>query len=135
MTISPQKFREVLLGLLFSHDFYLSEADELSELVSLELKITPRCAKTAYEKMQKILPLLDAIDSSIAKVSTSYEFERIGRVERNVLRLAVYEMLYEKELDTAIIIAEAKRLAKKFSTPESGMFCKAILDTIGKTNV
>jgi N utilization substance protein B len=133
MILSPQKFREVLLGLLFSRDFYTNDSDDIADLVVHELKITPRQAALAQEKVQKISQHLEEIDAAITKVSTSYDFERIGRVERNILRLAVYELVFEKKQDVAVIIAEAKRLAKKFSTPESALFCKAIVDTIGKS--
>ena len=48
------------------------------------------------------------IDAAISEVSTSYDFHRIQKVELNVMRLAFYELQYEKELDVAVVISEAK---------------------------
>lgn len=133
MNISPQKFRETVLMLLFSKDFHDADATDLVELVSAELKVSASVVKKAECKLNQIMQNLDQIDAVITKNSTSYDLNRIQRVERSILRLAVYELLYEKTLDKEIVIAEAKRLAKKFSTPEASLFCQAIVDGVCKT--
>lgn len=69
----------------------------------------------------------------ITEHSTSYEFERIPRIERNVLRLGVYEIMYDSDIPPKVAIAEAIRLTRKFATPESATFVNAILDSILKS--
>src|SRR5690606_29501809 len=59
-------------------------------------------------------------------------FERIPRVERNILRLAVFELLHDPSVPPTVAIAEAIRLTRKFATPEAATFINAVLDAIFK---
>jgi len=86
-------------------------------------------------KAAKILAELPEIDALIRNTSTSYRFERIQSIERNVLRLGIYEILYDDTIPPKVAIPEALRLSKKFGTPESAMFVNALLDTIYKTSI
>ncbi|WP_206831004.1 transcription antitermination factor NusB [Alicyclobacillus fructus] len=70
---------------------------------------------------------LGEIDALLAQHMERWSPERIGRVERNVLRLATYELLYEPELPIASAIDEAVRLAKTFATEQSGRFVNGVL--------
>ena len=72
----------------------------------------------------------------IAKTSHAYEFERIQTVERNILRLAVFEIFFDNgTVPPKVALAEAMRLARKFSTYESTSFINAILDAIYKDSL
>ncbi len=132
MKLSPQKFREMVLLFLFSKDFHDSDETELKRLVGEELKVATSEATTAKHKAEAIELHLLELDAQISAATISYEFHRIGRVEKNILRLALYEFLHDKTVSKEIIIAEAKRLAKKFSSPEAALFCQAVLDTLVK---
>ena len=68
----------------------------------------------------------------IRKTAVSYAFERIQSVERNVLRLGVFEMLYDSSIPPKVAISEAMRLSRKFSNPESSHFINALLDHLYK---
>ncbi|MBS0654509.1 MAG: transcription antitermination factor NusB [Verrucomicrobia bacterium] len=130
--LQPQKFRELVLQVLFSHDVHASDAQELCTLLSLELKVTKRHVKDALAKVEAIKNSLPEIDAVIHEYSTSYAIDRIQSVERAILRLALYELLFEKAVPHQIIISEAKRLAKKFATPDAAVFCQALLDGVYK---
>jgi N utilization substance protein B len=95
-------------------------------------QVTKKSLYQAQEVVSEIKKLQDAIDASITKYSKEYEFDRIPRVEKNVLRLGIYEMLYAKEVPPKVAISEALRLARKFATAESSQFINALLDTIYK---
>ncbi len=129
----PQKFRELVFLLLFSQDVHASDPESLFEVVASELKVSHKHIKAAWEKVEAIVASLSEIDAEISTVSTSYDFHRIQKVELAVLRLSCYEMLYEKKLVVPIIIAEAKRIAKKFATPDAAAFCQALLDAMAKS--
>lgn len=82
-------------------------------------------------------PLIDGmnthlaeIDDRIRRVAENYEFRRIAPVDRNILRLAIYEMLYRDDIPPVVSINEAIELAKKFGGPESGRFVNGILDRV-----
>ncbi len=75
---------------------------------------------------------LDEIDTRIRRFAENYEFGRIAGVDRNVLRLAIYEMLYRDDIPPVVSINEAIELAKKFGGAESGRFVNGILDRVRK---
>jgi N utilization substance protein B len=72
----------------------------------------------------------DAIDEHIKKHAKNWEFHRIAAVDRNIMRLAIYEMLFREDIPPIVSINEAVDIAKKFSTQDSGKFVNGILDKI-----
>lgn len=133
MAIPQKKFREVVFLLLYSYDLGPPDEKEQVKFIMDELEVTKQAVRKAHERMLEIVEKLPAIDVLITEKATSYEFERIQSVERNVLRLGVYELLFDETIPAKVALAEALRLAKKFGTPESASFVNAILDSIYKT--
>ena len=72
----------------------------------------------------------DAIDDHIKKHAKNWEFHRIAAVDRNIMRLAIYEMLFREDIPPIVSINEAVDIAKKFSTQDSGKFVNGILDKV-----
>jgi N utilization substance protein B len=72
----------------------------------------------------------DEIDKRIQQVAQNWELHRIAAVDRNILRLAIYEMLYREDIPPVVSINEAVDIAKKFSTQDSGKFVNGLLDKI-----
>jgi N utilization substance protein B len=129
MEFSPQKLREIVFQLLFSLDGSGSPEAELIPFLMQELAVSKKYVKTAYQKALLIWEQRDILDSIIQERTKEYALDRIKTVEKNVLRLAFYELLIEKELNKKIIISEAHRLARKFSTVEGAAFVNALLDS------
>jgi len=75
---------------------------------------------------------LPEIDERIRRYAENYNLNRISAVDRNVLRLAIYEMLYRDDIPPVVSINEAIELAKTFGGAESGRFVNGILDRIRK---
>ncbi|MCG3148067.1 MAG: Transcription antitermination protein NusB [Verrucomicrobiae bacterium] len=71
-----------------------------------------------------------AIDEKIRKYTEHWELPRIAAVDRNILRLAIFEMLFRDDIPPVVSINEAVDIAKKFSTQESGSFVNGILDRL-----
>jgi len=69
-------------------------------------------------------------DAIISKHAKNWELHRIAAVDRNILRLAIYEMLHRDDIPPVVSINEAVDIAKKFSTQDSGKFVNGILDKI-----
>ena len=131
MPLPIQKFREAVFQILYSHEF----ADEKEEIISFmmhELKTTKKAMQEAMTKVGLIQEKLSEIDPLIAATSSEYSFDRISRVEKTILRLALFELLFESKTPAKVAIAEAVRLCRKFGTPESSHFVNAILDAIYK---
>jgi N utilization substance protein B len=72
----------------------------------------------------------EAIDGRIKQSAKNWDLHRMAVVDRNVLRLAIYEMLFREDIPPVVSINEAVDIAKKFSTEESGGFVNGILDKI-----
>lgn len=72
----------------------------------------------------------DEIDGLIQKHAVNWDLHRMATVDRNVMRLAIHEMLHRDDIPPIVSINEAVDIAKKFSTPESGKFVNGILDKV-----
>jgi N utilization substance protein B len=72
------------------------------------------------------------IDEMISSSLKDWTFDRIPRVDRNILRIAVYELLFQKDVPTNVVISEAVNLAESLSTAESTAFINGTLGTISK---
>jgi len=72
----------------------------------------------------------DEADMVIKKHAINWELHRIAAVDRNILRLAIYEMLHREDIPPIVSINEAVDIAKKFSTQDSGKFVNGILDKV-----
>ena len=72
----------------------------------------------------------DEADAHITKHAHNWELRRIAAVDRNILRLAIYEMLHRDDIPPVVSINEAVDIAKKFSTRDSGKFVNGILDKV-----
>lgn len=128
MEFPPQKFREIVFQLLFSLEMSGEADSELIPLLMRELCVSKKQVKAAYERAQAVWDQRFFLDEMITKHSLEYSFDRIKIVEKSVLRLALYELFIEKELNRKIIISEAHRLARKFSTLGGASFVNALLD-------
>ena len=76
---------------------------------------------------------LEEIDDIIRRQAEHWRLERMPAVDRNILRLAVFEFLYETDVPQLVILDEAIELAKEFGTEQSGRFVNGVLDGILKT--
>lgn len=128
MSLPQEKYREVFYLLLFSHN--ACEIDDLIPLVMQTLKVSKRHVLSALLQVQDLDTHLSEIDPLIEKFATEYALERIQKAELTVLRLATYELLYKRQVPAKVVLAEAVRLAKKFSTPQASSFVNAVLDHI-----
>lgn len=133
MTLPVQKFREIVFQILYSSDMSGPDEESMVPFMMHELKVTRRVMMDAHIKMNLIIAKQEAIDELIRNSSQKYDFDRISRVERNILRLGLFEMLYDESIPEKVAIAEAVRLTRKFGTPESALFVNAILDAVYKS--
>ncbi len=130
MAISQKKFREIIFQMVYSRD--LNDHSDAKVLTSMldQFVVTRKVLHQASAKVEKIFAEVEAIDSLISNFSKDYDFKRISRVERNILRLGVFELKFEGEVPPKVVISEGVRLSRKFGTPEGGAFVNAILDAI-----
>ncbi len=90
----------------------------------------PNVREFAQPLIDGMVAHLPEIDERIARYCDNYEFRRISPVDRNVLRLAIFEMLYRDDIPPVVSINEAIELAKTFGGNDSGRFVNGILDRV-----
>jgi transcription antitermination protein NusB len=132
VAIPQQKFREIIFQLLFSYDMAEPHRQDMEALLMKELSVTRKTLRQAQEKVDRILSQVAIIDSQISSITDSYDFSRIQRVEKSILRLGVYELFMDDQIPKKVAITEAMRLARKFSTKEASSFVNAVLDALMK---
>lgn len=130
-----RKSREIALQFLFAHDFgeHLSTADAVQgELASFldSFTINQKALPYARELISGIVEKMQSLDTLLAGHSHNWRLERMSSVDRNILRMAVYEMLYVGDVPGQVAINEALEVAKRFSLPDSVAFINGILDAV-----
>lgn len=128
--ISPYKFREVVFQLLYSAHFSQCPLEDIMAMVMEKVAVTKKVVREAYAMQELITSREKEIDEMIKKHAQNYQINRIPKVEYNVLRLGIYELLYCPELPFKVTISEAIRLSRKFATKESANFINAVLDSV-----
>lgn len=83
-------------------------------------------------RVRGVLAHLDEIDEKLRVYTENWSLHRMGSVERNVLRLAFYELMYCEDVPSAVVLNEAIDLAKYFSNAEAGRFVNGVLDRLNK---
>ncbi len=125
--------REIALQILFQSEF----APQISITTFIEVyedSIDTETLKYASFLIEGVQQNKEKIDSSIQSVARNWKLERMATVDRNILRIAVFEMKFSSEnLKPHMAINEALEIAKKFSTEDSASFINGILDQVGKS--
>lgn len=124
------KLREITFQTLFAIDVGNCAEEDLIAFFMHELAVSKKNVTEAFTKAHAVWERVEELDEKISSHSREYAFDRIQRVEKNILRLALFELLIEQTEKPALLIGEALRLMRKFSTKEGGAFVNAILDGI-----
>lgn len=131
MSISIQKYRELVFQFLYSRAFGEGDFEMLIPLMMRQHAISRKSASEIAAEAGRIWIKAAEFDQRIEKHALDFSLEKIGRVERALILQAIFA-LDLGEVPFKVVISEAIRLSKKFSTPESGAFVNALLDAIYK---
>lgn len=140
--MSRRQAREIALQALFQMDLnrsYDTMSEEDQETIALDTALGECQPMTDHDRsyakalVRGTRENLVAIDQLITKSSREWKVERMAGVDRNITRIAVYEMKFsEDKLTPSIVINEAVELAKKFGTDDSGRYVNGILGEMVK---
>ena len=125
--------REFVLQILYQIDICnQSSADALENFwqSKLEEEIEEEVKQFSTELVKGVIDNLAAIDEKITQFATNWQLDRMAFVDRNILRLGVFELIFRPDIPPKVTINEAVELAKKFSGVEAGKFVNGILDKI-----
>lgn len=127
-----RKARETALQILYKTDISEGRAGEdLHELDSLVAGTEAR--RYCETLVSGIDAKRDEIDAVIERHSENWTVERMAVVDRNILRIAVYELMHSEDVPYKVAIDEAVELAKLYGTEESGAFINGIIDKVRKS--
>jgi transcription antitermination protein NusB len=129
---SRRRARELALQMLFQNDLAGTEPDELFHEFQ-EWHNAPEATREYAKRL--VLGAIQhrgELDSLIVRQADHWRIERMPAVDRNILRVALYEIRYETEIPPPVVIDEALEIAKRFSTPKSSQFINGILDGVLK---
>jgi len=154
--------REMALQMLYQHDMGGSSPEQIFQSFDRSIFLDPRSGENdgdgaarsrtkhgadgaerrrrevddafAYARtlVSGTLGHLDEVNGLIRQQADNWRLERMPAVDRNILRLAVYELLYEEDIPKLVVVDEAIELAKKFSTDQSSRFVNGLLDGLLK---
>lgn len=122
--------RELAVQFLYQHDLNPGDLEEsISKFWELQKPAKKRNSFTE-ELIHGIVSRVQAVDTKIKSYAQNWKFNRIAVVDRSILRLAIYELLFRDDIPPVVSINEALELAKKYSTEDSSRFINGILDRV-----
>lgn len=127
-----RKARESTLQILFQLEFNDPQPEKVLNLFWESRRTSKEIKDYSSWLVKGIISNKKKIDNIIQSVSEHWRISRMAVVDRNVLRIAVFELLFEENIASAVIINEAIEIAKKYSSMEAATFVNGILDAIRK---
>ncbi len=130
-----RRSRELALQMLFQMDMGTVKMKDMEENF-LPQASAPEMAKVMALKMVKnTWDRLPDIDQNLRSLAENWDLSRMAAVDRNILRLATYEILFDSEIPKSVAINEAIEIVKRYSTDESSKFVNGILDKLNKQKI
>ena len=129
---SQTQARVAVVNVLFAFECGNEEAFTKADLMYERLKLKNHSLNFAQNIVQAIQKELNTIDSLIVKKLKKWDMDRLGVLDKSILRMGTYE-LYYSDLDKAIVINEAVEIAKRLGNDDSPAFVNGILDDLAKS--
>ncbi|MBS3887152.1 MAG: transcription antitermination factor NusB [Dethiobacter sp.] len=130
--MSRRLAREIAFKVLFQEDVGKNGLEPVFTELLTESGLGRDHALFARQLAEGTLLHLAEIDNQLAKYLVNWEFGRLAAVDRSVLRLATYELLYCADIPAAVAINEALELSKLFNSDESAKFLNGVLDKLAR---
>ena len=128
-----RKAREYALQMLFQWDITHDSIDQVaSTFFQNQPEESQAVVDFANQLVTSTVEHVEQIDDFIRRHAEHWRLDRMATVDRNILRLAVQEFLYDKDTPKTVVINEAIEIARRFSAQESPQFINGVLDSIKK---
>lgn len=134
--MTRRKGREIALQVLYQIDITKGEPESALRAYKEHLNLEDEKAFSfGAELVKGVFHHLEFIDNLIRKYTPSWPLERLNLTDKNILRLAIYEIFFRPDIPPIVSINEAVELAKIYGTDESPSFVNGILDSIYKNEL
>ena len=127
-----RKSRELALQALYQGELAGQNGLLVFEEFCVHFQVNKKAISYAKKLLDGVQEKGDVINRLISKYAENWRLERMSVIDRNILRLAVYEVHYQDDVPTSVAINEAVEIAKRYSTDDSGPFINGILDSMAK---
>ncbi|HZK11579.1 MAG TPA: transcription antitermination factor NusB [Atribacterota bacterium] len=124
--------REISLKVLFQIDLVNTSVEETLKYTFENNKYSDKVKEFTLTLVKGVMSHLSEVDKTISNYTNNWSLERITNIDRNILRIAIYEMLYLENIPKSVSINEAVELAKKYGTKSSFSFVNGVLGKIEK---
>lgn len=124
--------REWAVQFLFQHDFNPEVVERALDDFWREKKTDDKSRRFAEELIRGVLEHRPEIDAKLKQYAEHWDLARMNAVDRNVMRVAMFEMLFRRDIPPVVSINEAVDVARAFGTAESGKFVNGLLDCARK---
>ncbi|MFH0977138.1 MAG: transcription antitermination factor NusB [Spirochaetota bacterium] len=124
------KAREYALQALYMFETVQSPTEELCSLEWLDKQLPEEVKKFTISIINGSIEKIEFIDNIIKKYSKNWKFERLSAIDKSILRLSIYTLLFLPDIPTAVVINEGVELGKTFGGESSGQFINGVLDAI-----
>jgi len=124
--------REAAFQLVYQLDLSGESYESSAEEFWLQTATPCQAREFTTSLVKGVFANMDRIDALLSEHSHNWKMHRMNAVDRSILRLGVYELIFCNETPTKVIINEAIEIGKKYGTAESGSFINGILDKISK---
>ena len=131
---SRRQARELALQLLYQHELTQTPLEEMQQHFEGWRRATTSVRDFADSLVRGTLDNSGEIDEILEEQTSNWRLDRLASVDRNILRLALFELLHLKDTPTAVVIDEAIEIAKKFGAEESARFINGVLDGFVKSH-
>lgn len=134
--LNPPENLDAALEQFWNAQRVAAHSDESKATWGARIELPPPTAEEAALRIfaepliRGTIQFRDECDEQIKKHAKNWDLHRIAAVDRNIMRLAIYEMLHRDDIPPVVSINEAVDIAKKFSTHDSGKFVNGILDKV-----
>ncbi len=124
------KAREIALQVLYEVDSVGHNPEEAIPQVASRIEVSEDIAKFARELVQGVIQNKEELDQNIRDFAPAWPLEQISIIDRNVLRLAIFEILHDNKIPVKVAINEAVELAKTFGSDSSSRFVNGVLGSV-----
>jgi transcription antitermination factor NusB len=128
-TLAREFALQVLYQIDITRDSYLESLSDFWQ-AHIEEVLQEQVKNFTSELVKGVVDNLEVIDVKINQYATNWQIRRMAVVDRNILRMSCYELMFRDDIPWKVSINEAIELAKKYSGPETGKFVNGVLDKI-----
>ncbi|MGI5921979.1 MAG: transcription antitermination factor NusB [Syntrophomonadaceae bacterium] len=128
--MSRRKAREVAFKVLFQVDQVNADPQKAFDYLANDVQLAEKDRDFSWGLIEGCLNHLAEIDESISRYAKDWTIERMSSVDKNVMRIAGYEILFTEDAQSVVAIDEAIEISKRYGEENSGSFVNAILDKI-----